>query len=311
MSRLGRGTCQSWQLLHSGALLLAVHISSAQEQDSGAVTTSHSRKRAEIHVGFVIMGVLALLTVLVALKRAVVPRMSMTRMARNFALTKDQSVAAATPSKDVDIEACTVTLHIDQADNQYALSSLQAKYIQDIITSLPTGCDFVESDEAKDSREALQAKEPFAELLKLPVVSIVSEEAMVDPGKTKSPKPAKKKLRPKKLSKQGSNGTMEHALSKKKRVIAKVDGKRVGSQRAQDAGTSLPVQRSMSTLSSAQGNSTFLKVPAPSPEDHLDTDSHIGHSASEDISTHAPSICSGSSSRGVRCPMPCAVRGMR
>jgi len=309
MSRLGRGTCQSWQLLHSGALLLAVHISSAQEQDSGAVTTSHSRKRAEIHVGFVIMGVIALLTVLVALKRAVVPRMSMTRMARNFALTKDQSVAAATPSKDVDIEACTVTLHIDQADNQYALSSLQAKYIQDIITSLPTGCDFVESDEAKDSREALQAKEPFAELLKLPVVSIVSEEAMVDPGKTKSPKPAKKKLRPKKLSKQGSNGTMEHALSKKKRVIAKVDGKRV--HKEHKTLDSLPVQRSMSTLSSAQGNSTFLKVPAPSPEDHLDTDSHIGHSASEDISTHAPSICSGSSSRGVRCPMPCAVRGMR
>lgn len=285
MSRLGRGTCKSWPLLYSAALLLSVRIAIAQEQDSGAVTTSRSRKRAEIHVGFVIMGVIALLTGLVALRRAVV--------CRKYALTKDQSDSTATPSKDVDIEACTVTLHLDQADNQYALSSLQAKYIQHIITSLPTGCEFVEPD------ESVKVHEPFAELLKLPRVSIVSEEkAMVDPGETTSPKLAKKKLRPKTLSKQGSNGTMEHAPSKKKKVIAKVDKKRV--HKEHKTLDSLPVQKSLSAPSRGQCNSTFLKAPGLSPRDHLDTDSHIGRSASEDMSTHAPSKCSGSSKCSVR-----------
>lgn len=305
MARLGRSTCRSLPLLYSGALLLSVRFTIAQQQDSGAATTSQSREQqtAEVHVGFVIMGALALLTGLVALKRAAA--------CRTYALTKDQSESRSTPSQDVDIEACTVTLHIDQADNQYALSSLQAKYIQDIITSLPTGSEFVEPD------EGVKVNEPFAELFKLPIVSVVSEEAMADSGETKSPKSAKKKSRHKTLSKQGSDGvmeqksskkkmlpkqesscTIEHTPSKKSKVTAKVDRQRF--HKGRKALDSLPVQKSLSTPSRAQCNSTFLKIPGSSPNDHLDTDSHIDHCASEDLSAHVPSMCRGSSLRSLR-----------
>lgn len=248
--------------MYSGALLLSVRVSFAQEQESGVATISESRDSAEKHVGLVIIGVVALLTGLVALRRAVV--------CRKYASTKDQSDSTTTPSKDVDIEACTVTPHVDQADNQYAPSSLQAKYIQHIITSLPTGCEFVEPDEAvKASEEGILRRE---------------SQAMVDPGETKSPKLGKKKLRPKTLSKQGSNGTTEHAPSKKKRVIAKVEKKRV--HKDHKTLDSLPVQKSLSTPSTGQSNSKFLKVPGPSPRGHLDTDSHTDQSASEDMKAH-------------------------
>lgn len=264
--------------MYSGALLLSVRISFAQEQESGVATISESRDGAEKHVGLVIMGVVALLTGLVALRRAVV--------CRKYASTKDQSDSTATPSKDVDLEACTVTPHIEQSEKQCAPSSLQAKYIQHIITSLPTGCEFVEPD------EVVKATDSFAELLKLPSVSIVSEEgilrresqAIVDPGETKSPKLGKKKLRLKTLSKQGSNGTIEHAPSKKKRVVAKVERKRV--HKEHKTLDSLPVQKSLSTPSTGQSNSKFLKVPGPSPRGHLDTDSHTDQSASEDMKAY-------------------------
>lgn len=276
---LRSGSGKSWLLAHSGALLLSVHIAIAQEQDSGAVTTSQSRKRAEIHVGFVVMGAIALLTGLVALRRAVVCRKS--------ALSKEQSGSIATLGEDVDIEACAVAVHMDQANNQYALSSLQAKYIQHVIASLPTGCEWVEPD------EPVKVHEPFPELLTLPRVSKASaERAMCDPGQVISPKLAKKKLRSKTLSKQGSNGPVEHVPSKRKKVIAKVEKKRV--HKDDKTLDSLPVRKRPSTSSREQGNSTFLKIPASSTRDPLDIDPVIDHSASQDIG-NAASKCRGSS----------------